>query len=948
MSKHFCLISLLIFMPFTLRAQHTLRAYVLHSQTNAPVEMAAVRLLSPSDSSMVTGVQTNLDGYFQMEHVKSGNYILHISSIGYKDNVSNVSINGDVQLKNIKMKEDAALLESVEVRGTAVQLQVKGDTIEYNATAFKTPQDAVVEEMLKKMPGVEIDENGTITVNGEEIKNVRVDGKKFFGNDVQMATKNIPAEMIDKIQVLDKKSEMAELTGFEDDDTERIINLTLKPGMRRGYFANITGAGGVDVIKEGGETPDKYDPRYDANAFVNIMGDKSQTSIVAGANNTNTQRSGRGRKNMGQKSGITNTQNIGANTNVEVNEDLKLGGNLSGNHSTNVTENSSVKDTYIGENTFTNTDKTQSNRNNWDTRVILESEWQINDKSKLILQPEMAYTHAQMNSANEYYYYNKVDSLDANSLPFVYNDTTSFGGVRNNSTSADIDGGLRAVYNYKFDKAGRTITVDARANFSDSETDKMNYSEKTDNISTVTKITDNIIQSESLTGKYSARMSYVEPLYGNKHFLETVLGVNYTERSSIKNQYVQDGAGQYTLIDSVYSSNFSNTFFSQRAELNYRYKFEKVDFLAGARFNPSQTYSQTAYLTGELANVENVVWNFAPTVNLKYKFTDKTYLRLDYRGITGQPTIAQMEPNRNNSNPMQETIGNPNLEPSFSQKFKVFYSHYNTTLFSSFVTALSANIVQNALVNNSVYDITGKRYSQTVNSEAMPYQVFGMIMYNVPIIQKRLHFNTRTHARYMNQVGYTSQNVSDIDIENLPLGQLSKTGNLRLSEGLSLTFTHDVLELGAKGNVSYSRTENNLNDQINNVIDWNVTGNLSLYLPYDFSINTDIGYTDRYGYATTDLDELIWNASIDKSFLNKQAVLSIKAYDMLNQRKSVQEQITNNTVTFSTYNTLPTYVMLSFTYKLNKLGGRKMNNDGQRPPYGGGGHGMGGHSRPMF
>lgn len=941
----FLLFPLLVLTLFVSAQQYNLRSKIVHNQTGASVEMATVRLLTSPDSTFVRGVQSDMDGYFLLDNIKAGKYILYISSIGYKDHSQNVEVSQDATLRTIRLKEDVALLESVEVRGTAVQLQVKGDTIEYNATAFKTPQDAVVEEMLKKMPGVEVDSEGNITVNGEQIKKIRVDGKKFFSDDVQMASKNIPAEMIDKIQIMDEKSEMAQLTGFEDDDTERIINLTLKPNRRKGYFANITAAGGMDVIKEGGENPSKYDPRYDANAFLNIMADKSQTSIVLGANNTNTMRSGRGRKNMQQGSGITNTQNLGINSNIQTNDDFKMGVNFSGNHATNVTENSSIKDSYIGEKTFTNTDNTKSNSNNWDTGLRLETEWRINDKNKLVLQPEISYKNSFLNSSNEYHYYNKIDSLDLGGVPYIHNDTTSYGSTSNNTRNNEIGGGLRAIYNYKFDKPGRTLTVNAKADFSEDKMDKTTFAEKTTSASAGTQTTDHIINKESTTNKYSVRISYVEPLYDHKHFLEAVLGANYTSRTNEKNQYNKDAAGEYTAIDSTYSSYFTNQFFSQTAELNYRYKTGKVDFMAGVRANPSQTYSTTSYLSGDIRPVENIVWNFAPTVNMKYTFGKQEYLRFDYRGVTDQPSIGQMEPSLDNSNPMRETVGNPSLNPAFLQNLKMFYTRYNSDLFSSFVTALSGGFTQNALVNNSIYDTSGKRYIQTVNAKEMPYNLFGMLMYNVPIIQKRLHFNTRTMARFSNQVGYTAQDVGDINVENLPLGDLSMTNNLRLMEYLSFTFTHDVVEVGARANITYSRTNNNLNEQTSNVIDWGVTGNITLNLPYQWTINTDIGYTDRYGYNTTsELDEIIWNASVDKGFLNNTAILSVKAFDMLNQRKNIREVVSNNSITYSTYNTLPTYVTLSFTYKLNKLGGRTMNTDERRPPFGGhpGGHGPGG------
>ena len=314
----------LLLVPMTLSAQYAVRGKVVNKNDNTPVEMAAVRLFAytgTADSTLVQGVQADLEGAFVLPRVKPGKYSLLVSSMGFLPHRQILTVSGksDIALAPIRLAEDVKVLEAVDVKGHAAEMTVKGDTIEYNTAAYKIQEGAMVEDLLKKMNGIQVDKEGNVTVNGESVKGVRIDGKKFFGNDVQSATKNIPADMIDKIQVIDEKSDMAKLTGFEDDDTERIINLSLKANRKKGVFGNFGGGLGADLMTDDNRwfnyaNPDfgataserarhffKNDFRYNANLFTNILLGESQTTIIGGANNTNEIRSGRGRGAFGQQ-----------------------------------------------------------------------------------------------------------------------------------------------------------------------------------------------------------------------------------------------------------------------------------------------------------------------------------------------------------------------------------------------------------------------------------------------------------------------------------------------------------------------------------------------------------------------------------------------------------------------------------------------------------------------
>lgn len=918
-------------------AQNSLTGTIVDSKSKSALEMVAVQLFAyhNGDSTMITGAQTNQVGIFKLENVRAGKYNLIISSLGYKTKSVSVEMkNADIDLGKISFTEDAVMLDEVQVKGKAVEMVVKGDTLEYNAGAFKTTDNAMVEELLNKMPGVEVSKDGSVTVNGEKVTAVRVDGKKFFGDDVQSATKNIPANMIDKVQVIDQQSEMAKLTGFEDDDTERIINLTLKQDKKKGAFGNFTGALGADMVADNNKWFGYHqDPRsaqqdakaffdnefrYNAGAFVNMLYDNTQYTIIGSANNTNEMRMGRGRGSISPQSGITWSENIGVNISSEPNDDLELGGNAAFAHTDNKTSTVSNQETYADTVTYINNDSTVSEARNYDVSLRFEVEWEIDSLNKLILKPTMAYTNQAQISGDVYSYQTLQNDV---LVP------TTQGSQATEAKSAQIQGGLQTTYSHSFDsKKGRKLTLRANVsmnNTTGSETDiytKYSYGLLTDNVN-------QIIDRKNTNLSYSLRTSYVEPLYANRHFLETVLEFSGSNRQSDKVQHSLDTqTGTYSNLDSAYSSNFSNAFFSEALEVNYLYKEEKYSLTVGLKVNPSQTLVEQRYASGFVFDTLLSVWNYSPAVTFKYKFGKKQFARIQYRGKSSQPSITQMQPSADNSNSMSVRVGNLNLNPAFEHSLRLMFSKYNQDRMSSITGGIRASLTKDALVNNSIYDITGKVYRQTVNAQSLPWSVGGDMMYSQPFAKNWLTFNSRTSLSYSNQIAYVSQGIipTDIDVNHMRIGDLSQTGNLRLQEDMSFRLAHDIADAGLKLTGSYSRTQNSLSTaKPTNVFNWSTTVDVIFHLPKQWNISTDFGYTGRYGYNLSDIDELLWNVSIDKTVLNGAGVVSLKAYDLLNQKKNIVETVGENYVKYAKYNTLPTYFLISFTYKLNKMGDLK-------------------------
>ncbi|MBQ8832346.1 MAG: outer membrane beta-barrel protein [Paludibacteraceae bacterium] len=963
--KKLGIIVLLLSFAVAMMAQKTVSGTILSKTDGQPIEMATVRLFTynGTDSTLVQGAQTYYDGLFILSNIREGKYRLIVSSIGYNEHSQWIEMkNSDIDIPAIRLVEQVQELAEVSVQGKAAEMTVKGDTIEYNTAAYQVSETATVEELLKKMNGVEVDKEGNVTINGEEIKAVRIDGKKFFGDDVQTATKNIPADMIEKIQVIDEKSDMAKLTGFEDDEGERIINLSLKKNRKKGIFGNYSGALGADMVTDNGGWFDYANPaygatpsaqtkhffendfRYNANIFTNLLLGESQTTIVGGANNTNEIRSRRGRGWFGgQNAGVTASENLGVNTNIDLTSKLDkkddktsllLGGDATLNHSTNDTRTISQRDSYSEEATYIDRDSTNKLTRSWDAQMRLEMEYQIDSMNKIILRPQISYNNSNSTQTNDYTY--DRDSVRIND-----------GYQNQTSLQEEISASIRAIYNRKFLKPGRALTMRADVSFKNTKGETDTYA--WDRI-TNSALVDQYTLSGNNTMSYSLRTSYVEPIYGKNHFLETVLSLSGNNRNSVKDQYSMDSiTGDYQ-YDNTYSNQLNNNMYTEQLELNYRWVSEKIDLTAGARVLATQTYSQT-YYGGVLArDTLYNRWNWSPNVRFRYKFGQKEFARIVYRGRVNQPTIQQMEPVRNNSDAMNETVGNLGLNPAFSHNIFAMYSKFNQEKFSSMMVGMNANLTQDALTNNTIYDQTGKRYLQTVNADMVPWNVGAHFMSNTPFCKKMFQFHSRTAVSYNQRVAYVLREQDAdaiaqlIAADQLPLGDPSKTGNFRMTSDLTLRFTHEIVDIGIKNTNVYSLTHNSLNKKnVSHIGDWIISGDVTFHLPKSWNIATDIAYTSRHGYeGLTDVNELIWNFSIDKTWAN--STLTLKVYDLLNDKKNIVQTVNETSVSYQKFNTLPTYFMLTYTYKLNRMGSLKatgaaawqqqMYESGGRPPMG--------------
>ena len=942
------LLTLLLLSSMLLSAQTTgsVQGTVVDSQSGQIIEMVAVQLFTAADSTMVAGAQTDMEGFFYFMKLKEGKYRLVLSSVGYQTRTIPVELTPEKMIHDLgrlALTEEVQALAEIDVKGKAAEMTVKGDTLEYNTSAYKMEETAVVEDLLKKMSGVTVDKEGNVTVNGETIKAVRVDGKKFFGDDVQTATKNIPADMIEKIQVLDERSETSKMTGFEDDETSRVINLTLKQNRKKGMFGNFNGGLGADMVTADGKwfnygnpafgaTPAlrtkhffEDDFRYTAGMFMNLLSGESQTTIIGNANNTNEIRMGRGRRNWGsQNQGITWAENIGVNTNVDFSgkiPGLLFGGDGQFSHSANNTTTSATKDSYSAKGNYLQNDSSSSISNNWDANVRLELEYEVDSANKVLIQPQFSYNNSWSDSYSEYSYGNYATGTDTTIV--------SDGNQTKNSRSEEITGKLQVIYNHSFRKPGRKLTLTANAGISNTNGHTDTYA--FDNIGDSVRV-NQFTNSGNTSVNYSLRVSYIEPLKAKEHLLEIAATGSGNNRNSHKDQYDINAAKNDTSFNYDYSNHLRNDFYTEQLEVNYQWQHEKFNLTAGVKGLFSQTHSRTYYgsTTNYTLRRDTLlnVFNFSPNINFRYKLGKKQFARLRYNGTTVQPTITQLEPVRNNSDAMNETVGNLGLNPAFKHSLHLMYSNHNLEKAWSIMTGIHGNLTKDALVSNSLYDEYGKLYQQTVNATDIPYDISADLMFNTPFANKLMQLHTRTSISYNQRIGYISRDYTaaqiaeKIEANSLMLGDKSVTGNMQVNEDLTLRLTHDIIDIGVRGTFLYSRTQNNLSTQgLSNIFNWSVTGDININLPKSWTIGADCGYTARYGYQLSDVNEVLLNAFITKSW--NAATLTLKAYDLLNDKKNIVQVVGENYVQYKKYNTLPTYFMLTFTYKINKMGSLK-------------------------
>ncbi|MDD6209307.1 MAG: outer membrane beta-barrel protein [Bacteroidales bacterium] len=932
MKRSIPLLLLNLFIFISLSAQqknYTITGLLFDSDLKEPLTQGTVRLLKASDSTMVTGTVSDLNGKFQLSNVKRGNYIVHVSFVGLNDVYKPVSLATSksltVNLGQIDLTASSIMLGEAVIVGKAVEVAVRNDTIEYNAASYKTQEGAVMEDLLKKMPGVEIDENGKITVNGKEIKKIMIDGKEFFSDDPTVATKNLPVEMIEKIQVLDKKSDMAKMTGFNDDEEETVINLTVKPEKKKGWFGNVLAGYGSDN-------------RYEGNFMVNHFVGNNQFSVLGGINNTNNMGfndmaaslsqgmgSGRRRGNRGPGNGITKSRNLGFNFSTEFKPDtLILGGDVGySGANTYLNTRTNTQNFLTGGTTTTDNKINSSNNNSNNFWANFRLEWKPDTMTQLIFRPRVSY------NVNKY-----RDSEDGGTFNDSQ-DTINYVNSWSNSKYNGVTFSANLDFSRRLNDKGRVFSVGLRGGFNDAKSNGSDYSRtryyNTDDLYfSPDSVIDQLYNYNDKGYNYRAFVSWVEPL-GRNNFLQFTYRFSHNYSEAIKNTYDQQRQDEHgnLMLDSLYSRSSRSNFFRQRAGIAFKSEREKYNYTIGVNVDPSVNKSETFignYVIDSLAFTQRVV-NFSPTAQLRYNFDKRINLRFDYNGYVTQPTMAQLQPVQNISNPTNVVVGNPNLKPSFKHNMRGHFQFFKPETQFSFMTFLDGSYVVNDIVSVSDYIAAeGKRVSSYANMNGNWSGSLAAII-NSPLKNKKFSVSSFTRMSYNHQNG----RVNSED---------NTSNSLVLMEAARFNYRSDLFDVGINGMVRMNNSRNSLKSQEDMMIfNYNAGASTTIYLPWNMSFDSDVNYDTNSGYSNGyKINTWLWNASLSKQFLkNKQATVRVKMFDILDQRSSVWRSVKAESITDTEYNTIGRYFMFYFVYRFNTFGDKmpknKMMEEEDGPPH---------------
>jgi hypothetical protein len=967
----FFLLALLASVTASAQSQVSVSLRLVDSKTSEPVSFATVSLTVKGQDTPVKYVLSDIDGKAELTKVRRNTYILKAELMGYKPYSQEVKLEKDVNLGDIKMEEDVEVLDAARVTDVGNPIIIRKDTIEYTASSFKTSDNDMLEELLKKLPGVEVEADGSITANGETITKITIDGKTFFLDDPQLASKNIPAKMIEKVKVVEKKSDQAIFTGIDDGEHETVIDLSMRPGMMKGWFGNVMGGGGHDVPGAGS---DMNDWRYQGAAMAGRFTDKSQISVILNGNNTNNRGfndmagsmmqgmrggggMGMGMGGWGRGNGITTSWMGGLNGAFTLLDDkMDLAGNYLYNGSINDVMEESSKITYLEDGSRLLNDETGTGRTmTQGHRFGMRLEHKFSENTSILFEPQFNFGYGNF---NENSLFSTATERDGVATP-TNEGYTSRNGLNDNWRTSGF-----LLLRQRLGKPGRTISANFRYSFSDNNMHGFNQSlTRIYDLQTAEQSNEVVNQrydQNSKSTSLSGRVVYTEPL-GAGFFIETNYQYSWNKNTSYKNTFnsatdeLLDGMLQYDdhgeMPDPIYSNSINNTSQNHRAGASLTYQKEKIRAQLGAAYNPTVTDN----VTSGHDPYHNVSHNWSPQASLNYEFNDNTNIRFFYWGRSAQPSTNQLLPVPDNSNPLNISLGNPNLNPYFNHSLRGNFGYTNKKTFTSVNARFGAGLVQDAITNAQWYDPSGVQYSIPVNGPGTG-NVDLRVMVNSPFGKSGFSIFSMSYGRYNQSTSfigsgalesekyYDSENATfDYAAFNRDYSDLSKsddfvnnkTQTMSFTQRLRLTYRNDFVEVTVGGRTRmnkswYTMKNSQLKATWNNQID----ASMNWTIPGGINIISDVDYNWYNGYTTPQEDEIILNAEITKQLFKNKCTLALKAYDILGQSKNLSVSDSANYHIETRNNTLGRYIILSLTYRFGNFGGP------------GGGRGPGGHG-PM-
>lgn len=919
-------LSLALFLCFCcmyLSAQNSfqVKGVVADTAANLKLRNATISILNAKDSTLYKFTRAAENGEFNVQPMRAGNFIMLLTYPDYADYVYQFKLdeaNPVFNFRTVNMQNKATLLKEVIIKGQAAAIKIKGDTTEFNAGSYTIQPNDKVEDLLKKFPGMQVDKDGKITAQGKTVTKVLVDGEEFFGDDPTLATKNLRADMVDKVQLFEKSSDQAAFTGVDDGEKQTTLNIKLKEDKKSGYFGKLDAGIGTDGFYQGQAMFNRFKAKQKFSVF-GTSGNNGKTGLSW--DDANKYSGGNGNMEMidggiyfsgngddidgweGQYygQGIPFANNGGVHYDTKWHDDKK-----------------SINTNYKIGTLKVEANKQIINQNNLPTGIINTNSDENSDKH--IFRQKMDATYSIKLDTSSNLKVSVDGTLKTNDSESYY---TSIGvrgdnSLLNTSKRTNINDGneqifnLSAFYTKKLKKLGRNFSIGASQRFSERNSEGFlksdNYFYDVNGNQTGSTIVDQFKTNNTNISVFSTNFTYNEPI---TKFFSLVANYGFAANSSRadKKSFNASTPGNYTNLDSEYSNDFEANQYTNQGGLVFNYKKLKTSLTFGTKIN-AVSYDQYEALSKQ--SYKRSFFNWIPQLNYQYRFSAQRSLRFSYNGYTNQPSVEQLQPVKVNTDPLNIPLGNPNLKPAYSSNLSLYFNAYKVIANQSFFGSLNFGFTENQIVNNTSTDAQGRSIRQSINLEEKTPFNFNMwsgFRRKIKLIGMEAGIN-------LSGSGNTNYNY----INN----NLNKTTSINISPRASLSRYNDKFELDLNFGPSYSSQVASVQKNVSNK-GWGSTGygNFKVILPKKITIQGDgqYSYTPKSQAFSTSFEQLIVNASVSKSFFKKEDLkLQFKVSDLFNQNRGFDRFASANTITQSSYNTIRRYFMLSAIWDFSKMG----------------------------
>lgn len=846
---------------------------------------ATIRLRSAKDSLMT---RSDIDGNFIFKDVKASSFVISVAGLGYEPFAKIYTFpdqSNNFTLPSINVKSTSRQLEEVVINGTP-PITVKEDTLIYRTKDYQLRSEALAEDLLKKLPGISVDQSGNVTAQGQKVTKVRINGKDFFGGDVKTATQNIPAELIDKVQIVDDYGDQANITGIKNGDPDKVLDIHIRPDKNKGYMGRATlGKGSQD--------------RYQASAAVNWFNDTQQISALANFNNTNTPffSAGSGGNPRFQQffgggagNGISTLSSVGFNYRDDWGKKIVSYGSYSFSHNVNrVLSSTSQQNNYQGALVLSNQESDAQATSN--THLINWSiEYKIDTLNYLKISPRLNFNQ------------NMQDGF-ASSLIQNNGIATPLITSKSEANTRNPSGGGNLLYNHRFLKRGRNISLELSLNSA------ANNQEQDVTTSSSVAYQHQLQYINSYQPNYTAKLSYLEPL-SQVSFIE----LNYNRYYALyENERVTADvrpAGTSS-INNALSNNYDFTFTTDRYGINYRVNQKRYNYYVGVGLQPAVLHGEANALGLSTRRTE---LRIIPAARFSYNFAKTRSLNINFSGKSTEPAYTYLQPSIDISNPQFPVQGNPYLKPEFNQTLRIRYNNFDFSSGKLFLGILGATYTDNKITSNTVRlnDISGNLIQQTnyLNTDGY-YTANGMYLWSIPLAEKKYVISFDGSITYNNNISYSDE-------------QRNRGRNWVFTQNFTPQVSpYQWLEINPGIRYTYNMTSNDLLSQTDTrVSTWAFSFNSKTYIHKTWLVGSDMSKQVNIGYNRVGVNPFILNLYLEKQFLKgNRASFRLQGFDLLDQNTNISRTVTANSIIDSRTNQLGRYFMFSFTLRLQRFNG---------------------------